>query len=360
MSAVRRVGVVISFALAFIASAAGAQSGNTGFSQGYDPSTPGRRGQAGMTFLQIGGSARAEGMGGAFAAVRGDPSAIFYNPAGVADVRGTAVHANHTQWVADMAINHFVVALNIRNITFGGTFVSMDYGQMQGTRIADSPTGYEKTDMVSPTAWASGLFAAVRLTDRFSAGTHIKYVVQDFGSSQIYSWSRGRVYVDEYRDNRVAAFALDLGTQYETGLRNLTINMAFQHFSGTVRYVEGRFDFPLTYRVGLGTEALELVTGIPNPTNKLMISVDGVDQRDVNLDAAVGLEYRGDLSAFAPGLTVALRAGRRAARNQDGWWSAGAGLGVPLPGFQLLLDYSYCDYGPHLGVHQFGLGLNLH
>ena len=41
---------------------------------GFDPDTPERRGQAGLTWLQVGGSARAEGMGGLFTAVHGDPA----------------------------------------------------------------------------------------------------------------------------------------------------------------------------------------------------------------------------------------------------------------------------------------------
>jgi threonine dehydratase len=35
-------------------------------------------------FLKIGVGARAEGMGGAFVAVADDPSAVFWNPAGIA------------------------------------------------------------------------------------------------------------------------------------------------------------------------------------------------------------------------------------------------------------------------------------
>ncbi len=42
----------------------------------YDVSAPEWRGQSGMTFLQIGGSARAEGMGGAYAGGANDPGVV--------------------------------------------------------------------------------------------------------------------------------------------------------------------------------------------------------------------------------------------------------------------------------------------
>jgi hypothetical protein len=75
----------------------------------YDVSTPERRGQAGMTFLQIGGSARAEGMGGAFISVKGDPSVVFYSPAGMTSIGKLSLYANRTTWAAGMSLNHFVV-----------------------------------------------------------------------------------------------------------------------------------------------------------------------------------------------------------------------------------------------------------
>ena len=56
----------------------------------YDPNSPQRLGQSGMTFLQGGGSARAEALGGAFTTVQGDPSSVFYNVAGMTSVRALA------------------------------------------------------------------------------------------------------------------------------------------------------------------------------------------------------------------------------------------------------------------------------
>ncbi len=325
----------------------------------YNPGTPQWRGQAGLTFLQIGGSARAEGMGGAFSAVSGDPSTVFYNPAGMAAVDGVAAYLGNSEWFADMSLNHFVLAVNTGMFTAGISYVDMDYGDIPGTIIADNVAGYEKIGNLSPVAWAMGAFVAVQFTDRFAAGFHPKFAVQDFGANAVFSYNRDETYMHYANDNRVSTFAIDLGTQYKTGLRNLTINMSLVNFAQSQRYVEQEFDLPLTYRVGFAAEVIELVAGYENPTNKVMLYVDGVDRRDVPLDAAVGVEYIADLSSTMPGFGAALRGGRRASSNQDASLSFGGGVTLPVGGLGLTVDYSYNDYGPELTASRFGLSIRL-
>ena len=254
---------------------------------GFDPSTPERRGQAGFTWLQVGGSARGEGLGGAYTAVRGDPLAIFYNPAGVADVTGTAVAGTHSSYSIDLAMNHFAAMTNIRGIVAGASFASMDYGKVQHTRVADASEGgnvwgYEVLGDIEPVATAAGLFIATRLTDKFSVGAQAKYVIEDFGTSDVYSFTlaptdNGRGYLVnddgtiQTRENRVSAILLDFGTQYNTGLRGLTINMAFLNYGSPQDYIEGGFDPPLTYRVGASFEVIEMITGFGSEANRIMV-----------------------------------------------------------------------------------------
>jgi hypothetical protein len=249
--------------------------------------------------------------------------------------------------------------------TLGLSYVDMDYGEIPGTVIDDSfPVGYAKTGNIAPQAWALGTFVAVQFTDRFAAGVHPKYIVQDFGANSVAHFAlRDGVQMVEYlhyaSDNRVGTFAIDLGTQYDTGLRGVTVNMSLANFAQSQRYVEQEFDLPLTYRVGLAAEMIRVLSGFDDPSSKAMLYIDGVDRRDVPLDAAIGVEYSADLSDLADGLLVALRAGRRAARNQDGWLSVGGGLTLPWSGRTLTVDYSYNDYGPDLTATRFGFSLKL-
>src|SRR5690349_23851614 len=61
-----------------------------------------RAGTSSATFLRIGIGARAVGMGETFVAVANDPSAIYWNPAGLASLQRREVMASHVDWPADV------------------------------------------------------------------------------------------------------------------------------------------------------------------------------------------------------------------------------------------------------------------
>ena len=60
-------------------------------------------GQSTMNFLTVGTSARASALGEAYTALGSGSEAMFYNPAGITDLKGTGdVIVNYTQWIADI------------------------------------------------------------------------------------------------------------------------------------------------------------------------------------------------------------------------------------------------------------------
>ncbi len=398
----------------------------------YDPTSPQRLGQSGMTFLQAGGSARAEALGGAFTAVQGDPSSVFYNVAGMTGLSGITAYVNQTDWFVDMALSHFAVAMPLGSMRLGISFLSMDYGEIVGTQLLQGadilhPDAVAITGEIDPAAWAAGAFLAVPLTDRFSFGVQVKYSVQDFGAGPNFNFREGSKgeWVREdmqdpdspytFTDLNVHAWAFDLGSQYDTGFRNLLISMSMQNFAKPKEFFEGglEFNLPLTYRIGLSTDAIEMLTGQPSPTQTANLYLEAVDGRDVLLDAAFGIEYLIDMSAMSPGVAVALRGGRRAAADKVGHMqqisgtvfmeqvfevdhtearrdadgnimrdgqgnpinlpyykpviddkgyfedrlSLGAGLTLPLGNIKVGIDYSYSDYGPEFTSHMWGLSL---
>ena len=332
----------------------------------YDPGTAENRGQAGFTFLQYGGSARAEALGGAYGGAQNDPLVAFYNPAGLARLNSMAFGATTSRTNVDMGTYHAVAAARVGMVVVGVTFMSMDYGRIVGTRIADlseSQTGWVQTGDVGTEAWCAGLVAAFRITDRFNLALQAKYAVQDFDDSQVYSFflaptETGVGYLDRYADNRVATFAYDFGTQYDTGLRGVSLNMALLHYAGGKRFHDTRFELPLTYKVGISGDFMTFVFGEENETHKVRYFIDGVDRKDVDVDLAFGLEYCMDLSEAIPGLTFGLRGGRRAARYQEGDFSFGAGATADLGPVHLVADYTYSDYGPRLSMRQLSIALS--
>jgi hypothetical protein len=50
-------------------------------------------------------------MGGTFVAVADDPSAIFWNPAGLASLQRREVQASHVDWPAEVSFDHLTLVL---------------------------------------------------------------------------------------------------------------------------------------------------------------------------------------------------------------------------------------------------------
>lgn len=63
---------------------------------------PARATPAGFAFLEIPAGARASSMAGAYSSIAQGAEAAFWNPAGLAEVRGVQVSANHAEMFADL------------------------------------------------------------------------------------------------------------------------------------------------------------------------------------------------------------------------------------------------------------------
>lgn len=100
-----------------------------------------KRGTTAATFLSIGQSARAVGMGSAFVGVVNDVSSIYWNPAGLTKADGGQILVDHTKWIAGIEYNFFAVSYNIGDLgAVGVSFIGSNIGDMRVTTI-DEPWG---------------------------------------------------------------------------------------------------------------------------------------------------------------------------------------------------------------------------
>ncbi|TKJ32057.1 MAG: hypothetical protein CEE38_23740 [Planctomycetes bacterium B3_Pla] len=189
--------------------------------------------QTGMKFLSFSVDARSAAMSDAITGEdNGSAVSMFYNPSSMARLdKNLSMDLGQTKWIADINYNMGSVAFRPAGGAlgvFGLTFMSVDYGELQGTIRADTKLGYEDTEMFNPTAMVAGIGYAKALSDRFAIGVGAKFVKEDLGRAIVdYDTTGAEVY-----DATVGStIAYDFGLIYRTGFKSLTFAMTARNFS---------------------------------------------------------------------------------------------------------------------------------
>jgi len=299
-----------------------------------------REGTSSATFLRIGVGARAEGMGESFVAVANDPSAIFWNPAGLASLQRREVAASHVQWPADIHYDHVTMVLPSKKL--GGSI---------GLQLGILSTSIEETTDLQPfgtgrefsySDFVAGVSFARRWTDKLLVGAGAKFLREDLGS--------------QVGGPTTSAVLFDVGSIFYLGLGSIRIATSLTNFgselrpsgnyvspySGEVRQYDG-FDPPLAFRYGVAFEPIE------NSSQRLTTSFEMNQPADNQLQTKAGLEwsYR---HAFA------LRTGYNF--NADELkFSAGAGFAGDFSSLHGTMDYAFTDGGFLGSIHRFSLGV---
>lgn len=295
--------------------------------------------QTGFQFLKIDVGARAAAMGGAYMMVGQDASAMFYNPAGIAKIQNSFdVFASRTEWIADINYHAAGLVKNLGNWGHVGiSFITADYGDVLGTRVAATEKGFEDTGNLDVGAFAVGVTYARAFTNLLTIGGQIRFTGQQLGESLL---SNG-----ETVKNDVDGLAYDLGTMFYPGFRSFRLGISVRNFSTDFKHQQESFQLPLTFTIGVAMDVLQLMKeGEHN--NSLLLSVEGVHPRDFSERIHIGVEY-----LFAD--LIALRGGYKFNYDEEG---VSAGVGLNYSGFRF--DYAYSDLGLFDSVNRFAVGFS--
>ncbi len=304
-----------------------------------------RIGQTGMKFLNVSLDAKAAALGDAMTAQELASVGMLYNPASMAYMQTTFdVSLGQTQWIADVNYNMFTAAYKSSIGVFGVFGVMVNYGEILETIRADNESGFLDMGTITPTANAFGLGYARALTDRFSVGANAKYVSQDFGESTIRLDEGGNPVEEQFDLNTVA---VDFGVLYQTGFESLNFAMNVRNFSRELTYSQESFELPLTFRIGLSMDMMDIVP-LNSEMHSLLLAVDTERPRDYYENLRVGLEYT-LMNTFS------LRAGYVTPHDTRGL-NAGFGLQSNLGGIGFHLDYSYSEYDTFGNVNRLVVG----
>jgi long-subunit fatty acid transport protein len=274
-------------------------------------------------FLKIGVSARATAMGSAYTAVADDATAVYWNPAGIVNVRGSELSLNQTQWPADIKLSYAAYVFNPRSIY--GTFAISAralWMDPQIVRTAFEPDGNGQT---FDSGYSSlGLSYARYFTDKFSAGATVHYLHLGLAETSV---------------NTAAA---DLGIMYRIGIQGMKVGMAIQSLGSQVKFDQREARLPTMFKVGFSFEPIRA------GSQKVLAAGEFQHPTDNAERANFGLEYNMRDTFF-------LRGGYNLNYDTDGL-SAGAGFRVKTGRTSnAQLDYSFVDMSSLGGVHRVSL-----
>lgn len=312
-------------------------------------------GTTSAAFLGIGAGPRAIGMGGAFSAVANDPSALYWNPAGISRTGQTEFLFEHTNYFLGTGYNYFagVVALDEDN-AIGVSITNLNYGSDVVTTLSE-PDGTGETWSASD--WAVGVTYSRNLTDRFSIAGTAKMIIQNIWRESATGWALdgGVLYITPFNDMKIGMEIANFGTDLQLGGSDLFVSydsdpsMEGNNKNIPAQYYADSYPLPLFFRVGLSMDVIQL------GDNRLTVAADAIHPSDNLQSANVGAEYSWNNFLF-------LRAGYKSLflpNSQEGL-TVGVGLRYQIDTRLIAkLDYGFENYGLLKNLQEFSLSIGL-
>ena len=187
-------------------------------------------------FLLLGAGARGAALGGAYAALTTDVSALYYNPAGLAQMSRPGILVSTYSYVSGTRYNWVGIALPMgggaRAVGFAvGSFGFSD----QPVYTLEDPDGTGETYSVAETFLS--MTYSQNFSDRFSAGFTGKLISDQLGST------------------KATGFAVDFGTNFHAMIGDRPIRAAFvlQNLGSNLRHDGSALETGVTRAPPLGT-----------------------------------------------------------------------------------------------------------
>ncbi len=297
-----------------------------------------RAGISTAQFLKIGVGGRAAALGESFVAISDDASALYWNPAGLAQFKTDEVIFSHNIWLVD--INHdflgAVYHLDSDN-TFGISLTSLSMDKMPvTTEFAPFGNGeyFGFSDIALSVSYAR------KMTEQFSFGGTVKYIEETLDKLKM----RG--------------IMLDIGTYYRTGLGSTRFAVTVSNFGaelapdGEVVLVGKRknsewqsFAPPTIFRIGFAFEPYQ------NEEHSVTTSIQLNHPNDNSENVSLGVEYSWKRMLF-------LRGGYKINVDEQNY-SFGAGVNVPISIAEFTFDYAFANFERLGSAHRFSIILGL-
>ena len=278
-------------------------------------------GLSGMTFLKIGVGPHGSGLAGAYSAVTNNSMAVFWNPAGLACLKGTDIAFAHNEYVEGMRYDVASLAVDTRIGVFGLGMGALYADDLELREKPGEPEGlFRYYDYILSLSFAR----------KMSSETDVGFTAKAL-QERIYIYS-------------ASGFAFDFGVDFRPeNFRGLTLTGTLLNLGPKVKYHEEGFKLPLIYRVGAAYRVpWQFIDG------KWLLSFEGSKPIDADYLYSGGIEY-----TFRNAL--AIRGGYRYGHDTENL-SFGAGFTFA----HMRLNYSYTPWSYDLGAeHWISIGVAL-
>jgi len=315
--------------------------------------TPKRVGTTTANFLEYGFGAAGSAMGDAYVSMANDLSAVYWNPAGLAQMDRSEAMFNQQPWLVDINTSFAAIGVVVPRVgTLALSMISANYGEMEVTTLAMQEGTGENFSLSDA---AINFSYGRKLATWFSLGASAKFI-----SSSI-------------MHTKASAFAVDMGVIINTHFfspdrkreNGLSLGMSISNYGTRMKYdgvdlinpidilpdeegnfrdVPGQFrmqewELPLIFRVGVS------VNPIVSERQKLTLAVDGLHPNNNAESVNVGAQYLFKISTVS---RVFLRAGYKGLFLEDSQYGLSLGGGIILNFFgnkAIKMDYAVRDIG---------------
>lgn len=266
-------------------------------------------------FLKLHGGVRAAAMGDAFVAVADDPSALYWNPAGLGQIKSAELSSTYSSWFDGSSFTSLALVRPLYpGHSSGIMFNNLDAGAIEETTLSQ-PGGTGR--IFSPFAMTTTLAYCRRLNPVLSLGFSGKYLREDIDASSM----RG--------------YAFDLGALFRLS-KKLSFGFTIKNI-GTFHGIDNAL--PLDYRTGISLR----------PTEALLLAADLDLPNDNRPTFHLGTEY-----GFNQLFCGRIGYNSRAEDNAGGNFSLGTG--IRWKGIKF--DYAYLPFGDLGDTHRISFGLS--
>ena len=186
-------------------------------------------GSSAFKFLNIQTDAHGAALGGLAAQASG-ANALFWNPAGIAGSEGIGVSAGMTQWLVETQVMNAGVVMPMMGGTVGLSLVSVNYGDIMKSGWGEESGQFifqPNQDSFSATDMSLQASYGRSLSDKFSLGVTAKMISQTIDGVNI-------VPVDDENEPWPFGLAFDIGTQFNTGFRGISMGAVVSNFGPDV------------------------------------------------------------------------------------------------------------------------------